>query len=135
MDKVIIEIESRIKFVESFLMDLYFKEHSALKDFEFKINELKGMNISTIKQLEIFENLFSNYFPSLALIIDKKLKYKLSNAEKVKIKLYYIHNNIQDISSQLGIGQESVRVSFYRIRKKLGIKDNVEISSYLKFDK
>ena len=134
MEKGILEIESRIKFVELFLIDLYFKEHSALNDFEFKINELKVMNLATIKQLETFEKLFSNYFPSLALMIERKLNHKLSHAEKVKIKLYYIHCNIQEISSQLGIGQESVRVSFYRIRKKLGIKDNVEISSYLKFD-
>lgn len=92
-----------------------------------RILYLRDYNVSTPEKMNLFLVEFDLYFKEFNSKLDSELKFVLSKGEINLMKFVYIHSTNQGLSDQLGIGLESLRISIYRLKKKLS---NPEFSYY-----
>lgn len=126
------QILNRIRALEILIEESDLYKNSQLKTIGTRISTLKSLNVSTPVQMLKFENLFRESFPNFSEKTETTLRHKLTKGEINLVKFIYLHNNNFEISNQLGIGTESLRISIYRIRKKLGVSTLNELHEILK---
>ena len=132
MSDSILDIINRIKAIELLILEFHLGKNDAISDVGNKLNLLKSLNVSTPSQMNSFDNLFKDYFPTVSEKFEQAVFPKLSLGERRKIKFLFIHGNASSLSTQLGISPDSARISFYRIRKKLNLKSQLELVTLLK---
>jgi len=132
MNDSILDIINRLKAIELLILESYLGKVDSTSDAGNKLNLLKSLNVSTPNLMNSFDNLFKDYFPAVSEKFEQSVFSKLSLGERRKIKFLFIHGNALSLSTQLGISPESARISLYRIRKKLNIKSQLDLITFLK---
>jgi tetratricopeptide (TPR) repeat protein len=74
----------------------------------------------------IFESVYEHFFDSL-----KKHADNLTAADFRLVALLKMNLNSADISTLLGISQDSLRISRYRLRKKLHLQEGEKLSTFI----
>ena len=90
--------------------------------------ELKSLQQSTILTNEEWDNFkkqFSKVFPSFILRLKEEYP-QFSNAEVRYLCLVKLNLSTSEVASALGVSPSSLRVTWYRIRKKIDIPDQVQ---------
>jgi DNA-binding CsgD family transcriptional regulator len=127
------KINTRLKAIEILIIEssslLQNDERTSYKKQILRLRELK---VSTPIQMDIFNNEFKEILPSFSEKIEANLAPILSKSELNLVKFILIHDSNSEISSQLGIGIESLRTRIYRIRKKLKIKNQADFIETIK---
>ncbi len=133
MNTDIEKINTRLKAIEILIIEssslLQNDERTSYKKQILRLRELK---VSTPIQMDIFNNEFKEILPSFSEKIEANLAPILSKSELNLVKFILIHDSNSEISSQLGIGIESLRTRIYRIRKKLKIKNQADFIETIK---
>jgi DNA-binding CsgD family transcriptional regulator len=78
-----------------------------------------------------FQAVFQESFPNYYKYLHQNYANRLSQSEFRILLILKINRCYNSIAEQLGISRESVRVSVYRTRVKLGLKNNLELLSFL----
>jgi tetratricopeptide (TPR) repeat protein len=74
----------------------------------------------------IFESVYENFFDRL-----KKQADQLTSADFRLVALLKMNLSSADISTLLGISQDSLRISRYRLRKKLHLQEGEKLSTFI----
>ncbi|TCC87078.1 tetratricopeptide repeat protein [Pedobacter frigiditerrae] len=88
----------------------------------FNSNQEKNWNDFRI----VFERVHENFFESL-----KKYSTSLTASELRLVALLKMNLSSPDISTMLGISQDSLRISRYRLRKKLKLEEGDSLAAFL----
>ena len=93
-------------------------------------NELSNQTILTEEDWEKFKKLFEKIYPGFFLKI-KELVPDITVAEQRMAAITRLHLNTKQIASMLGISTDSVYKIKQRLRKRLQLKDDVTMETYL----
>lgn len=74
----------------------------------------------------VFERVHENFFDSL-----KKQSSSLNSSELRLVALLKMNLSSSDIATMLGISQDSLRISRYRLRKKLHLEEGENLSAFI----
>ncbi len=132
MNDSVLDIINRLKAIELLILEFHLGNDDSISDAGNKLKLLKSLNVSTPSLMNSFDNLFKEYFPAVSEKFERAIFPKLTLSERRKIRFLFIHGNASSLAMQLGISQESARISLYRIRKKLNLKSQLELVSFLK---
>lgn len=90
----------------------------------------RGMRILTKDDWYQFKFLFDNYYPDFSL----RLKARLPNLSEAELRLFLLiktgFDNIE-IADMLGVSPASVYKSRYRLRRKLGLNEEVSLDEFV----
>ena len=75
---------------------------------------------------KVFERVHENFFESL-----KKYTTSLTSSELRLVALLKMNLSSADIATMLGISQDSLRISRYRLRKKLNLAEGENLSAFI----
>jgi DNA-binding CsgD family transcriptional regulator len=78
-----------------------------------------------------FQAVFQESFPNYYHYLHQNYANRVSQSEFRILLILKTNRCYNSIAEQLGISRESVRVSVYRTRVKLGFKNNLELLSFL----
>jgi DNA-binding CsgD family transcriptional regulator len=78
-----------------------------------------------------FQAVFQESFPNYYKYLHQNYANRVSQSEFRILLILKTNRCYNSIAEQLGISRESVRVSVYRTRVKLGFKNNLELLSFL----
>lgn len=115
-----------------------FPHSEALTDEEILVDEakverlaaLRNVRLLTQEDWELFENDFSQIYPDFLV----KLRYvhpEISAAEEKLSCLLRIHYGTKDVARTLAISPQSVSVSRYRLRKRMGLPLETTLEEYI----
>lgn len=122
------EKDELIKKITSLQSDL------KVKIEEDKLDELTTTKILTQEDWVRFKKAFNQIYPHFFRKIELK-NIKLTSGEERLIALEKLNLKTKEIANALGIAEKSVRMSRYRLRKKLGIKDLDNLKSFFSTQK
>ncbi len=145
--ELLLEIEEKNKQLASYTMN-FIQKSELLADLKENLHSLsKNLGAGFSKQLSsfqrlidatfkidkdwedfktMFEQIHHDFFTALKLRFPELTQNDLKLCALIKLNL-----SVGDMSRMLGISQESVRTSRYRLRKKLGLKDDENITDFI----
>jgi DNA-binding CsgD family transcriptional regulator len=126
------KINERLKVIEILIIESSLKQSIEQPSYKQAMQRLRELKVSTPMQMAIFDNEFKNSLPVFNEKIEGNFASKLTKGELNLIKFMLIHDSNADISKQLGIGMESLRIRIYRIRKKLKIHTHTDLIETIK---
>ncbi len=98
---------------------------------EAAFEQLLQMKILTEEDWRVFRIQFEQAFPGVMLRLHARYPF-LTGAEQRIFLLIRLCSDTKEIADLLGISTESVRKAKYRLKKKLGLGENVAIDEYIR---
>ena len=103
------------------------------EDFEIekgkKLNQLYNSIILTEDDWKYYRSIFDQLYPNFISKMNECTSF--SNSEIKTATLIKLNLSNSEISSILGISPESVRKSKYRLRQKLNLESNNDLTSFI----
>lgn len=141
------EINVKNKEIASYTMS-FLQKNQLMEELKEQINELKkSSDVTTNKELTRINRIVDNTFRSdeewktFQITFDqmhdgfftelKKAFPEISNAELKLCALLRLNMNLKESAKILGIAPDSVKTARYRLRKKLGLKTEVNLIDFL----
>jgi len=122
-NKLISNLENKIKSIPGYNQSI----EAARKSLE----ELSKLKILTAGDWDKFQMNYNKIFPGIIKEIAKNFE-TLTESELRMFLLIRLGVNTRQISSVLGISQDSVRKTRYRMRKKLNINEKEDLDEFVK---
>jgi DNA-binding CsgD family transcriptional regulator len=98
---------------------------------EHAFDHLLQMKILTDEDWRVFRLQFDQAFPGLMLRLHARYPF-LTGAEQRIFLLIRLCSDTREIADLLGISTESVRKAKYRLKKKLGLSENIAIDDFIR---
>ena len=95
------------------------------------IRKFRNFKIHKASDWLRFQSVFQESFPNYYYYLYQNYANRVSQSEFRILLILKTNRCYHSIAEQLGISRESVRVSVYRTRVKLGFKNNLELLSFL----
>ncbi len=102
-----------------------------IKDVNIDNEKFRNFKIHKASDWLRFQAVFQESFPNYYYYLYQNYANRLSQSEFRILLMLKINRCYISIAEQLGISRESVRVSVYRTRVKLGFKNNLELLGFL----
>jgi len=131
--KRLLELENKELLLEKDQISLAFEKLQNSTNSEDKIkakHELLNLKILTQEDWNYFKSKFELLNPTFLELLEKS-DFKLTKSEERFLILKKMHLDTKEIANMIGVSNDSVLKTQYRIRKKIGVTKEVNILDYI----
>lgn len=126
----ILQKNALIEQLEAELSELDISNEAENQERQEKLNELLQMKILTDEDWQTFKTHFEQAFPGFLETLSGKYE-NLTTAETRLFILIKLNLSSKEISNILGVSPDSVKKGRYRLRKKLGLEEEVVLEEFV----